>query len=187
MKYLKQAVQCFVAAMATVAGAQSPGQLLDHQSLSRLHFGEHVVLTRFPLGTAGEVTLDLERFSVLAPDAIVVEATARADHPLPANDLVLLKGVVVGEDDDSLVFVGVGRFGVHGFVSRENGLWWISTGPYTGVLGPEPVVRVTDASEMTDPMPPFCGVSADDPIYKPPHDDGGLIEPEPLGIVRGAG
>lgn len=187
MKYLKQAVQCFVAAMATVAGAQSPGQLLDHQSLSRLHFGEHVVLTRFPLGTAGEVTLDLERFSVLAPDAIVVEATARSDHPLPANDLVLLKGVVVGEDDDSLVFVGVGRFGVHGFVSRENGLWWISTGPYTGVLGPEPVVRVTDASEMTDPMPPFCGVSADDPIYKPPHDDGGLIEPEPLGIVRGAG
>lgn len=176
---------CAIALVAAAcpARADTPSEQLRHATLRQLELGEHVVLDGFSLGVAGRVALDIERFSVLAPGAQVVEGTAAGDRPLPPSDLVLLRGTVIGEDADSTVFISVGQWGVNGFVSRANGLHWISTGPYVGPLGPEPRVQVTDAAEFTDPLQPFCGYSPNDPRLNPPYGEG-LIEAEPLFDTR---
>lgn len=179
------AVAASVSAVCSAQAAE-PTRLLAHASLQRLAIGEHVVLNDFALGQAGNVALDLERFTILAPDAQVVEGTAQGDRPLPPSDLVLLKGTVVGEDADSLVFVSVGQWGVNGFISRANGLHWISTGKYAGILGPEPRVRVTDTLDMAEPLAPFCGYSPDNPALNPPYDEP-MIESKPLFDARGVG
>ncbi|MCL4221778.1 MAG: hypothetical protein KJZ65_10475 [Phycisphaerales bacterium] len=159
---------CVIALLSLQSLAADPAQLLDHAALRRLAVGERTLLDRFPLGRGGQVALDLERFSILAPGAQVVEGTMLGDRPLPPSDLVLLKGTVVGDDADSNVFMAVGRWGVNGFISRANSLHWITTGPYAGILAPQPRVRVTDTLDLTEPMPPFCGWSPDNPELNPP-------------------
>lgn len=159
---------CAVAVLSLQSAASDPPQLLDHAALRHLAVGERTLLDQFPLGRTGQVALDLERFSILAPGAQVVEGTMYGDRPLPASDLVLLKGTVVGEDADSTVFMAVGRWGVNGFISRANSLHWITTGPYAGILAPQPRVRVTDTLDLTEPVAPFCGWTPDNPELNPP-------------------
>ncbi|GAB4382752.1 MAG: hypothetical protein Kow0022_00960 [Phycisphaerales bacterium] len=170
-------------AVGCTARGGTPSEQLKHATLRQLEIGEHVILDDFWLGAAGRVALDLERFSVLAPGAQVVEGTAAGDRLLPPSDLVLLRGKVVGEDADSTVFISVGQWGVNGFISRAHGLHWISSGPYVGLLGPEPRVQVTDAAEFTNAMQPFCAYSPDDPRWNTPHEDG-LIRAKPLAAPR---
>ncbi len=159
---------CALAVLSHPSFAADPAQMLDHAALRDLALGEHTVLQDFPLGRAGQVTLDLQRFSILSPDARIVEGTLAGDRPLPPGDLVLLKGTVVGEDPDSTVFIAVGQWGVNGFISRANSLHWISTGPYAGILGAQPRIRVTDTLDLTEPMAPFCGWTPDNPDLNPP-------------------
>ncbi len=158
---------CAVVALAFPSFAADPAHLLDHASMRALAVGEHTLLEEFPLGRSGQVALDLQRFTILAPDAQIVEGTANGDRPLPPSDLVLLKGAVVGEDAESTVFLAVGQFGVNGFVSRANSLHWITTGTYVGILGPQPRIRITDTLDLTEPMAPFCGWTPDNPELNP--------------------
>lgn len=157
-----------IVALSHQALAADPAQLLRHAALRDLAIGEHMVLEGFPLGAAGQVALDLQRFSVLAPDAQIVEGTLTGDRQLPPSDLVLLRGTVIGEDADSTAFLAVGQWGVHGFISRADSLHWISTGPYAGVLAPQLPIHVTDTLDMNEPMAPFCGWNPDDPQLNPP-------------------
>lgn len=158
---------------------------LDQGRLFGLEIGEHTLVEDVPLGASGVFTFDLERFSILNPDSLVVEGTADGDRALPPSELVLLKGSVVGEDDDSLVFLSVGRFGVQGFVSRHEELWSISTGPYVGLLGPNQPIWVTSSAELSDLPPSVCQVDPNDPVWQPPVEDAAEMEPSLHSVARG--
>lgn len=167
-------------------GAAAAGvAALDHARLAPLAMGEHTLVSGLTLEANIRVTLDLERFDILAPGAIVVEGTADGDRPMPPSDLVLLKGTIVGEDDSSTAFVSVGRYGVNGFVSRDGFLYSISSGPYAGILGPDRPIAVTPASDLPVGGAMNCAWTPDDPKLNPPYADAGLPEPVSLATPRG--
>jgi Metallo-peptidase family M12/PA14 domain/Bacterial Ig domain len=169
-----------------VTAVAGPGDVeFDRTGLSGLANGEHVLVEEFPLGRAGKVTLDLERFSVLSADGRVVEGTAAGDRVMPPSELVMLKGTIVGEDEDSTVYLSVGRWGTQGFVSRAGEMYSISSGPYVGLLGPERAVRVTSSLDLADLPAVTCGWTPDDPALNPPYADDGVAEPMAALTSRG--
>jgi hypothetical protein len=161
-------------------------QLLDHDALGGIGMGERTLIENFPLADAGRFTLDVERFSVLAPGARVVVQDGNVVTDLPDTNLVLLKGTVVGEDDESLVYLAVGQWGVNGFVSRGDEWFSVSSGPYTPLPGPKPEVVVTSNWDLGYINQSFCAVDASDPRFSPvagPQDAGD----QPMFGPRGAG
>ncbi len=170
--------------LTTLAIATEPLQL-DEPRLNALEIGERILIEHVSLGQTGLFTLDVERFRVDTPETKIVEGTADGDRNLPPRDLVLLKGTVVGDDEDSLVFLSVGAYGVHGFISRHDALWSISSGPYVGLLGPHQQVLVTSAEEFQDIRPGVCLVDANDPWFYPPAEEVNPIGPTGLTTDRG--
>jgi len=173
-------------AFGAVATADLGDIEFDRPGLSGLAIGEHVLIEEFPLGRAGEVTLDLEKFSVLSADGRVVEGTVDGDRLMPPSGLAMFKGTIVGEDEDSTVFLSVGRWGTQGFVNRAGEMYSISSGPYVGVLGPEPMVRVTAASDLPALPSVTCGYDPGNPALNPPYADDGVTEPTPMFVGRGS-
>ncbi|GAB4384328.1 MAG: hypothetical protein Kow0022_06540 [Phycisphaerales bacterium] len=172
---------------AAWADLPTAGEILDHGRLVNLAIGEPVVLDEFPLADAGRFALDVSRFSVLTPDAQVVAGTPEGMVPIPDTGLVLLRGKVVGHDEDSTVFIAVGQWGINGFVSLNDEFFSITTGPYHGPIQPGEQVFVTSNFNLPDTMDSFCQYDPNDPKLNP---DRGAIEQadeQPLFDARGTG
>ncbi len=148
------------------------GELLNHAQLAQLELGETHLIHHFPLGDAGNVALDLTRFSILGPDTRIVEIVGENERELADTQLVLLRGSIVGEDDDSTAFIAVGPWGINGFISRQTTgeFFSITTGPYTGLLAPDAPLYVTSNFQFTQPIEPFCGYDPNDPFLNPPRE-----------------
>lgn len=130
--------------------------LLNRDRLADLALGESIVLEDFPMSDAGRFALDLTRFSVITPGGRVVEAGPGGEIDVPDTGLVLLKGAVVGHDDDSSVFIAVGRWGINGIVTLNDEFFSITTGPYDGLIGPDSQVHVTSNFDITATAETFC-------------------------------
>jgi metallopeptidase family M12-like protein/PA14 domain-containing protein/Big-like domain-containing protein len=145
---------------------QTATQILDHNTLGGIAMGERTLLQDFPLADAGRFTLDVERFTVLAPGARIVEQDGDQVRDLPDTNLVLLRGTIVGEDENSSVYIAVGQWGVNGVITRGDEFFSISSGPYTPEPGDEVIVTSNWDLDYIDQS--FCQVDPDDPKYNPP-------------------
>ena len=141
-------------------------QILDHDTLGGIGMGEHTLLEDFPLADAGRFTLDVERFTVMAPGARIIEQDGDQVRDLPDTNLVLLKGTIVGEDENSSVYIAVGQWGVNGVITRGDEFFSISSGHYTPEPGDEVVVTSNWDLDYIDQS--FCQVDTSDPKFNPP-------------------
>ncbi len=141
-----------------LAGSKAPAQLgraFERDRLAGLAVGAPIVVEDVELGLSAPVTLRLERFSVTRDDARFVVGGRDPDAGVLRPDVVLLRGTV-NRDDESLVFVGVSRAGVHGFVRRAGDMHFLSSGPYAPGADDRGVF-VTDAASLPAGLD-FCQV-----------------------------
>jgi hypothetical protein len=83
-------------------------------------------LSNLPLSSNVTVGLDLQEFSVLAPDAIVTVTTEHGVEPAPAPTVRLYRGHVSGEPN-SQAFLAISDKGVIGSITRAEGTYEIGT------------------------------------------------------------
>lgn len=145
-------------AIALTAALCAAEPVLDFDTLREAPTGAPVTLAG--LSIAGEPAhIELERFSVLAPDARVVVAGRGGEAEVDMGSVVLLRGWVLS-DPDSTVVVAVTPWWTQGFVETVDGLYFLSTGP-GGADGPGPL-QVTAAADLPpDQALPVCGVAPD--------------------------
>lgn len=130
--------------------------------LTELRVGESTRVT-IPV-VRGLETLDLTRFTALAPGARVVAVDARGvEQAVDLSGLVLLKGTIAG-DPDSLAFLSYMDGQVNGFVRSDLGLRVISSGK-PGV--PNAPIFYAPASELDLSDDPFCSTGTNDPAFYP--------------------
>jgi len=165
MRTLSACVLAIVAGSAAVpamGGSRAP--LVDSaQSMRRaasVAIGERVTL-RVPV-PGGDETLDLVRFTPLAPGAQVVEVGEDGiERPLDVSDLVLLKGTIRG-DEDSLAFISVHGDRVNGFIRSQVGMRIISSAEGDAPLSFE-AAQDLNIGDGTG----FCSVDSNDPSFYP--------------------
>ncbi|MHC5115218.1 MAG: M12 family metallo-peptidase, partial [Planctomycetota bacterium] len=150
-------------ALAPETAREKNTRLLRHATLAPLPIGDRVILEDFEFGDGRTVDLDLERFDVFTPDAVVIDATPFGEVEMPRPDVVLLRGHVAG-DPEARVFLGIGPDGTHGYVRDGETLQVVSSGPYGPDLGENFAVEVTNALDLAhEPEgPPTCGNDPDD-------------------------
>ncbi|MHC5025589.1 MAG: M12 family metallo-peptidase [Planctomycetota bacterium] len=158
--------------------------LADHDAAATVAQGERVRVEQVTLGNGDTVALDLERFEILAPDAVVVVAGAKGQRQVSPPDVVLLRGAVDGAPD-SRAFVAISPFGVQGYIERDGELDYVSTGRWLGGEAQRDLV-VTNARDMDpDVVPPACGVlDSPNDVPPPPASSEGGIAGTPCRIAR---
>ncbi|MCP3903370.1 MAG: hypothetical protein GY715_07015, partial [Planctomycetes bacterium] len=149
-------------ALARETAREKNTRLLRHTALAPLPIGDRVRLDGFDLGDERTVDLDLERFDVFTPDAVVIDATPLGEVQVPRPDVVLLRGHVVG-DPTSRVFLGISSDGTHGYVRDGDTMQIVSSGLYGPQLGENFAVEVTNALDLANDAdgPPTCGNGPD--------------------------
>ena len=103
-----------------------------------------------------EVTLSLERFTVLNPGATVVAESNGITQSIDVSGIVLLEGSVDGEAG-SRAFIGISEAGVHGFIHAAEGTYSISTGPSDPANPGEIWIGLAADVPVDGPPAPFCG------------------------------
>jgi hypothetical protein len=102
-----------------VTGAGSPETgtplLLEAEAYATLQPHQSVRLTDFALAGGETVELECEQFEVFTPATRIVAGTEEGDVPLPAPDIALFRGRVVGTADSRAV-LGVSPRGFYGLV-----------------------------------------------------------------------
>lgn len=101
------------------------------------------VIESFPISAERAVRLELERFEIFAPDAVIVEADAAGERPLPRPALVTLRGVVTGSPGSS-VYLSVTPRRLDGMIWLDGDSYVVSSGPFGQALAPV-VYRLADA------------------------------------------
>ena len=114
-------------------------------------------LSNLPLAADVTVGLDLQEFSVLAPDAIVTITTARGVEPAPAPTVRLYRGHVTGEPN-SQAFLAISDKGVMGSVTRAGGTYEIAT-DYSTITPQGTVAAIAYPFEDATLNRAACGVS----------------------------
>jgi hypothetical protein len=161
------------AVLAPPAGAAPLESLLTFDAMSRHRAGERFAIPDVVLPAGrGKVDLEVERFEVLAPGATLRVNAGAAARPLAAPEVVLLRGHVAG-DAESHVFLGVSRFGAHGYVEHA-GTTIVSTGAFRAGAAPRPP-RFTDLADFarssftcSTPAAPAAHVAAPAALGEPP-------------------
>jgi hypothetical protein len=88
-------------------------------------------LAGFPIGPGQQISLDVSRFDIFAPDATIVVADGEREINTGAPDVLLLRGTVVGAAD-SAVFLALSPHGSNGYIRLPHQSWIISTPPAGG-------------------------------------------------------
>lgn len=162
---IRRCIGAMTVATCLLAGwAHGTAQDTTWQELMNLERDTGVcVLKGIQLGEARSVDLALEPFTAMADDGVIVVEGADGRQFIDHEDLVhTYRGTIVG-DEETLVFVSVTNSKLNGFISSEDGLYWMATDR----ANPEDelTLYVTDASEYDVPELPagveFCGVVAD--------------------------
>ncbi|MGD9688720.1 MAG: M12 family metallo-peptidase [Phycisphaerales bacterium] len=117
---------------------------VDLGAVKGLLTGVPVRMVGFPLGPGRLVELDVRRFEVLAPDAIVVEGTAEGDRAMRWPEVVLLRGSVRGADE-SRVYLALSEFGCNGFIEADGETFIIAGKSAVGDVPAEPTVVYSTA------------------------------------------
>ena len=86
-----------------------------------------VTIHNFPLSDGSTIDLDVQRFSMLTPDAQVVLGSATGDIPIEAPDVKLYHGTVVGQPD-SLVFLSFAPSATRGLIQTKGTTFVLSAG-----------------------------------------------------------
>ena len=152
---------------------------VDKSVLDGIEPGDHLFLDGVPLDKHRTVTLQLEAFSALAPDAVVVEVVQdergniyETERTWPA--IHLFRGSVVGEPG-SKVFLAVGNHLTNGWISTSGTRFVIAT--HAG----KDLTLIHDESNVPEGFytgaPYVCDVTSSSRSRKPRGDYG-----EPRGI-----
>jgi len=120
------------------------------------------VLKGIKLDAARTIDLALEPYSAMADDGVIIVEGAKGRRFLQPGDIVhTYRGTVVGEPD-SQVFVSVTDSKLNGFISREDGIYWMATS--RDELESELKLHVThsrDVPAWDREGVEFCGVVTD--------------------------
>jgi len=116
---------------------------------------------KVPVAATEELSLELERFSVVAPDARFLIGSSKGDLPLAPPDIVMFRGKLEGRPN-SYAFVALSSTGlINGYVSSgEDVPYLFSTMPEDLKAG-DRILTVRQASLSTYSEVPFCGVLDD--------------------------
>lgn len=139
---------------------------LDRASYENLKDRQVLTLSNVALDGDLVVRLELERFDVLADDAIFVTGTAVGDVPAERPKVALFRGDI-GGDDGSSVFLSVSPYGVHGIIQSNHGAWVISSGPCEAMLQPV-IYDLATAPEDAFNWAPFKCDTVQAPVLAPP-------------------
>lgn len=149
---------------AAIEMADLQGVALDDLGMGgrvQIH-GVHLA-TSSNRAAARDVTLDLERFSVANPGAMIFAEGPEGKTPIDISGVVLLKGSIAGEPG-SVAYVGISSAGVHGFVRAAEGMYSVTSGLIgaDGQIGEVVVTHVADLP-VPDGQVPSCGFHPRDP------------------------
>ncbi|MEM9166719.1 MAG: M12 family metallo-peptidase [Planctomycetota bacterium] len=117
---------------------------VDMQAIEGLSSVDRMLLVGLPLDGVTSLDLDLERVSVIDPDAVIMHGDEIVERdPRRLNEIYA--GEIEGEPG-SWAFLSFSRFGVRGIIETQGQTHLISSGPYKGADAPlEPVVfNLTD-------------------------------------------
>ncbi len=106
----------------------------------------------FALGRGLSVDLELEQFSVLAPDAQLVVASDAGEVQTPLPDMAMFRGKIIG-DETSTVVVTLSPLGTNGFIRSSLGTFIIASDERGGAY----VYNTADAADVAISIPPCLG------------------------------
>ena len=149
----------------TIAEAQSGVQTADagaeaERGVVVLNFDHDAYARQQALSTlrmnlptsAGPLALELTRFEVFAPDAVLVEASAQGERTISRPDAQYWVGHVLGEPQ-SRVFLALSPLGSSGFVQAAQGTYSLSTiapDVQSPLAGRTTVVNVRELAKARD-------------------------------------
>jgi len=116
---------------------------------------------KVPAPATAELSLELEPFNVVAPDARFLIGSPSGDSPLAAPDIVMFRGKLEGRPN-SFAFVALSSTGlINGYVSSgEDAPYLLSTLPSDLKAG-ERILTVRRAGASAESEVPFCVVLGD--------------------------
>lgn len=160
---------CVLAApvFAQVQSIQISGTQIEHKMVKAVSPGDHVRVENLVIPD-GIVDLELDRITVLTPDAQLVVGTKDGPIDLPRPDVVLLSGIVAG-NADSTAYLAISPYGTNGFIELNGELISISTGPYAqgkNLLDALKAARMEDVINP-DEAPSLCGYTQGDAALEP--------------------
>ncbi|MEM9559975.1 MAG: M12 family metallo-peptidase [Planctomycetota bacterium] len=147
-----------------LAVAERQADLLAFDRFSNLALGEIVTVDDLPIEGGESITLELERISVLAPGAEIIEVDAQGvERAAGPQQLVLLRGIVRG-DLDSTVVLGVSPDITNGHIEAFGSTRVITTGPVDADAGGLPIsIAPLDDIRFEAGQRPGCGYDPTNP------------------------
>jgi hypothetical protein len=124
-------VQTFPSPLKPVSTlAAGPGQelRLDLSAYELLKSQRKLRIDEFHVSPGRTVDLELKRFSIFDENTQFVMGTNDGDEPMPAPDVVTLRGIVVGHEG-SEVFLGLSPYGCNGYVSLDDEIYFLAARP----------------------------------------------------------
>jgi hypothetical protein len=101
---------------------------LDLRAYAALKFVNTATLSGFPLSTRAAVDLDVTRFEIFDPNAVIVEAGDGKERAIPRPELLLLRGSV-RDHPGSSVFLGLSPSAMNGHILLDGRTYMLSSGP----------------------------------------------------------
>jgi hypothetical protein len=155
---LTAVVAGLVVSMPGAAGpdAVAPARLDGADLYARLAAGPDRQHLELPLGDGAAVTLELERFSVLPPDArFVMGLPGGGDVPRPTPQVATYRGHVVGQPGSHAFLALTGRGSGNGYVELATGERWF-VAPEDAPGGARLVVHRPDGPGAAPEAAEFC-------------------------------
>ena len=153
--------------LAQVQSIQLSGSQIEHKMVKAVAPGEHVRIEKMVLPD-GMVDLELDRITVLTPDAELLVGTIGGMMPLDRPDVVILSGIVAG-DADSMAYLAISPYGTNGFIDLNGQITSISTGPYAQGKNLLKALKAARIQDVIDPAnaTAVCGYTQGDAALEP--------------------
>ncbi len=139
---------------------------VDPDTYSRLSTATGPQLLELPVEADRSLTLNLERFEVIAPDARFLVAGPNGQTTTAKPEVVLYRGTIDG-DPHSLAYVSISSQGmINGFVRGGGaGNFALSTTPEDLKAGNQ-ILTIRPGLGAASPDVPFCGTEGDPDLIK---------------------
>jgi len=123
---------------------------IQHDQLRDTAMGQRVDLTNFELPGGLTVSLELERFDVVAPNATLILGTRDGEIEMAKPDVVLLRGHVAG-NENSTAYLALSPYGTNGYIDHDGAVYSIATGAFSEAQDLADALRVGDLATLIDP------------------------------------
>ncbi|MBI4716662.1 MAG: hypothetical protein HY763_02575 [Planctomycetes bacterium] len=134
----------------------------DPAAVAELKARTGAATVEVPVSDNERVTLELERFDVLAPNARFLSGRPGEDQELPRPDVVTLRGWVRGQPSSRAFLALTGAGGGNGYIDLDDGRRYFvsSAAPLGARAAPAPLLIHQDVGRGGLPeFPEFCGLS----------------------------